>query len=387
MRWYRLTINDNIVFQSNKVYPRYYNPTPLNIEFEVQSFAQSGTLSTTCGIKLYIQSLSALAQLRSLEGKPIKLEAGWDYESGLAKHLDYVSVNNNVIFRGSIAGVTANFGAGTNESYLYITNAMFKPPSDVSYKLKITQNDKMFNTSKSQTGSSEDICTTLYQALTLTLGENVKLSVSDSIKDLQWTKKNDYANTFTSFNDLQNIFAKDFKVGLAYSSTNNTVIAYNLNTEKKTKKVNGKEVRDKEAEKLEQQKEIMNTMNSTTSKRIYLAEILSQPIFQGFNTGISLVTALRPDITIGSKISLGWQTSEKKTSILSGVSSTTSSMKSVIPAMGGSFGTDQQYIDSTANKIPLTIKGEFVPTKVTHKGSFYGSGPDSWATTMECIRA
>lgn len=400
MRWYRLSIGnygklkdsergegyntkryggDILTLESNVPFPRHYNPTPLNIEFEVQSFAHQSNISAICGIKLYAQSLSFFSQMKAFEGLDITLEAGFDPNGVITNNkLGYTPIKNRVIYKGQIAGISGNFS--TKNSHINITASSYRPHSaDNIYRLVIHKGNVIYDNGSKIYSQQDNVINgqTFAQLFSVILQDNVKVFIHPKLKDLKWEQDTSFSTVIKNINELTYTLRKHFKCDIMNDGQNGVICLYplsqtNVYSKKNSSIIDEKATNKKRAEEnsLARSEVLalsrnMNTNAMLQPKELKYSEMLIQPVFQGFSNGLNITSVLRADLTLGSIIKLP--------------------EAGVVPAMGGSFATNQQFISEQANLYNITQHGEWEIIKITHKGNFYGKDTQSWCSMMECL--
>lgn len=380
---YGATNSSGLTFESMKSFPRNYNPTPINIEFEVNSYGGNGNSSTICGIRLHSQSISLFRNLQNqvtkleAEGKglDITLEAGWDYENPLVKNkMGYTSLNSGsmVVFKGQMAGISGDFNGKT--SHINITAAYTRKHSaDTKFRVQIKAGEVLIGKDKENNVKLGDDgyynCNTLLEVLQLLIRPDVKVAVTDEVGEIKNNKKDDLNWEIRNIQDFQYHIWDDFQLKMFIDNQTSMVILYKENETLKSddEKINEAypKIREAKKKKLSQSSDLTNSQLTSISqaKNIELSELLTQPTFLGFSTMLNVTTALRPDITLGSIIKL----------------------PTTIMNMGGSFSTGSQYIADIANQIDLTYSGQWIVTECRHRGNFYGKSGDSWCSQFVCI--
>lgn len=371
-----------LTFESNKFFPRHENITPLNIEFEVNSYSNLGNLSTICGIRLHSQSVTLYKELQNKVNKEkyvdITLEAGFDYSSPLVEQkLGYRGQSAGcVIYKGQVAGISGQFNA--KNSVINITAAYIKPHSaDNVYRVQIKKGELLFGTAKNSeptydTSTKEYKCQTMIQALTALLKEDVKPQIQKDLESIKWEGKDDLIWIGSNIKQFAEFLENRFGIAIYNDANNQKVIIYKLST---AQGENGYDTNAKQSQenaetinKILAQIDGVNVKNKLTPKQLSATELLTQPVFQGFSTMLEVTTALRPDITLGSIIQLP-----------------NANNGGIVLAMGGSFGMDNQYIAGLANEFDLTQQGKWYVTQCQHRGNFYGKSADSWSSHFVCL--
>lgn len=380
---YGATSSGGVTFESMKTFPRNYNPTPLNIEFEVNSYGGNGNSSTICGIRLHSQSISLFRNLQNQvtqkekdgEGLDVTLEAGWDYENPLVKNkmgYTYINSGSMVIFKGQMAGISGDFNGKT--SHINITAAYTRKHSaDTKFRVQIKKGEVLIGPDKEGNVKLGDDgyynCNTLLEVLQLLIRPDVKVAVTDDIVEIKNNKEDDLNWEIQNIQDFQYHIWDDFNLKLFIDNQTSMVILYQVNENLKDDDeiINDAypKIREAKKKKLSQSNDLTDDQLTAISqaKEIKLSELLTQPTFLGFSTMLNVTTALRPDITLGSIIKL----------------------PTTIMNMGGSFSTGSQYIATTANQIDLTYSGQWIVTECRHRGNFYGKSGDSWCSQFVCI--
>lgn len=380
-----------VVFQSYTTYPRYENRTPVNVEFECSSYidtrkTSSTRLFTTFNLRLYSQSIALFTALRKYEGKILHFEAGFDRESEFVKKLGYnVADKNFTIFRGNIAGITGTFTYDNN--YINITNAVTRPhfnSNHFKWKLVLTQGDKLFsgniadvnttNFIQTQKKQGRSIYNSISEALSIIFNLTdpfLKVYTHPNLKDVMWDKPYDKVIYYTSFESLSKQLSNLLGIKMSYMA-NKGVAIYPLQSYKEAIEDSGYDVAKARSIEAKLFNECINqgTASNTTTIPIALSELVVQPTLQGYAGGtVSITSILKPQISVGSTISLP--------------------SSGVYTEMGGEFQDPSSmgnYLEaSVVNKIPITAKGNYIVSSVTHKGSFYDQSQTAWATIMECI--
>lgn len=85
----------------------YKNRTPLNIQFEVNSF-QDGQMNTIGFVKVYNPAPQTFLKQKEYIGKQLTLWAGWE-NSVYLKKIGYEQIYNNLLLNVKVAGVTGEY--------------------------------------------------------------------------------------------------------------------------------------------------------------------------------------------------------------------------------------------------------------------------------------
>lgn len=411
MRWYDIKIkgktdegkSQEIRFRSQQIYPRYMNPTPLDIKFEY-SHTTTGDGSNTRAILLnlfiYSQSLATFKELAQLKDKQIEFYAGWDTESKFFQMLGYTRKRENqLVFNGSISAVTGNFNR--NDCWIMLScNAVIDANNRYGFKWKIsfTQNDTLFgNTSDTKTtrfGSS--ITNTIYDAiLNVVDKQDLTLKVHPYLRDTKYDKPNTVTVEYRDFLELQKGLLNKLGIYLEYEAWKGT--CYALPTKAATKffiegakkynqtyamkrgfmfaTIHDFDLTNKSVInrlKMEADNDIRQFFYSSLRQEaipIEYAEILEQPMLVGFSDGYNVKTILRPDLKLSSIIKLNGMTP-----VMGGIFSSTRGF------VGNEVNT-QQFNQGLLNKY-LTISGKYEVVNIKHRGHFYGGNVTDWATEM-----
>lgn len=411
MRWYDIKIKgannegkkQEIRFRSQQIYPRYMNPTPLDIRFEY-SHTTTGNGSKTRAILLnlfiYSQSLATFKELAQLKDKQIEFYAGWDTESKFFQMLGYTRKRENqLIFNGNISAVTGNFSR--NDCWIMLScNAVADANNSYGFKWKIsfTQNDMLFgNTSDTKTTRfGSPITNTIYDAvLNVVDKQNLTLKVHPYLAGTKHDKPNTVTVEYGNFPELQSGILKKLGIYLEYDAWRNT--CYALPSKRATKffiegakkynetqamkkgymfaQIHDYDLTDRNVInmlKMEADNDIKQffyPMYRQEAIPIEYAEILEQPTLVGFSNGYNVKTILRPDLKLSSVIKL-----QGMTPIMGGIFSSTRGF------VGDEVNT-QQFNQAEFNRY-LTISGKYEVTAIKHRGHFYGGNVTDWTTEM-----
>lgn len=378
---------EHITFESNKLYPRNYNPTPLNIEFEVRSYQEAGNGSTLCGIRLYNQSVTFFKTLQSLimddynnggNGIDIRLEAGYDYSNPIVtqkmRYNDLGAASSSMcIFKGQMAGITADFD-GKN-SHINITGALTKLDK-YPLIIHIRKDEVLFKNVEGEPEFKDDKynSSSLLQAIKLLVCENYQVIVADDLLEAKYDSITDWYCEVENFEQLAHIiqFSPRFNFNIYVDNQAGYVGIYKkakVDKEGKTKsqiKIERSSKNALEIAKLKEKHSGSSWKNFLVPKKISASELITQPTFQGFSTTMEVAVALRPDITLGSIIEL----------------------PQVIYKSGGSFGTSNQFISEQANQMQIPYSGPnqlWQVIECIHRGGFYSRSAEAWSTILLCV--
>lgn len=407
MRWYDIKIkgkdNDNksqeVRFRSQQIYPRYFNPTPLNIRFEYSTHTTGNgadTRAINLNLFIYSQSLATFKELAKLNKKTLEFYAGWDVESKFFQSLGYTRKRENqLIFRGGVAGVTGNFVR--NDSWIMLSCSSSENRDalgDFKWIVTITQNDHLFGNSSDtrSTRFGSSTTNTIYDAiLNVVSNLDMELRIHPKIKNLTHQQPTTIKIKYSTFKELQEQIVDKFGVwlelyedkGVCYALPTQQekydLIIKNAQNSDMMKRIVAKQnarnfgrnifVIQKLVDETDKDYGKMGGSVSQDAIPIEYAELLEQPMLVGFSEGYQVKTILRPDLKLNSTIKL----------------------KGVTPAMGGLFSSSRGYVGDEVNNRQfsqsefnkyLTLEGKFKVVNIKHRGNFYGGGVNDWATEM-----
>lgn len=380
---------EQIQLKSYTTYPRHENRTPVNVEFSCSSFSDekdlaSGKIFTTFNLKLFSQSISFFTALKKYSGTTLKFEAGWDDENDFFKKLGYNKNENRLIYQGQIAGITGTFTYDNN--FVNITNSVERPymQNKFKWKLVLTQGDKLFGDNannktssffQSQKRQGRSILSSLSEALGLIFNISdsfLKIYLHPNLKEIVWDKPYDKIIHFSSFESLNKQLYDVLGIQMGYVANKGIAIYATKELSRFTTESGfnmGEYTAYKNALINECFKNALGNENTTSSVKIGLSEMVVQPTLLGFSQELEITTILKPQIMVGSTISLP--------------------NKKVFTQMGNEFDDPTQlesYLNADmVNRIPITAQGDYIVTAVEHKGNFYDTNQTAWATTMRCI--
>lgn len=352
MRYYKLTIDGapattakgvdsaKWVFSSNAKSSSFFglfksiNATPLQIEFCIRSFTSAAT-SVPAIIKLHNLPKQAYQMLQALaQDKPrVILEAGWNDEYIMSKKLGYEKITNQQILVGNIQNVMGNFMPLDN--YIIITTALAEPLEDMIEYANEAAGEQVKDGFIAQFNQQEKIASKIEEYINNLVGEGVKVILSSFVKSqiAETMKSFNYSNLWTFLSGLT------FTFGLNYlfdSSTQKLGLFKDKdNDDKATLDFNNNEV------------------------KLVAADLITQPEALGYSNQISVVTRLRPDIKLGSKIQIG----KVQTRLGAAIQAATFSAEGI-------------------KDLNILNQGKYDVINVMHNGNFYGTSPDSWSTQM-----
>ena len=361
MRWFNLRVGKNLASPTFQL-TNTNNVTPCNIEFEIQSFVAGGVNNSVAYIKCYVQGIEYYNELKSLKGLPVVLEAG-AHSSPIAKAIGYSPKTNNVIYKGKIGAVMGNYSV--INPYIYLG---FEPltPEAVLKLVNIKKGDFVFvGSSKTKNQIEAD---NLIDCLAAFFTE-ANIVVSDDLKKEIHTGNSNFTRDVRNVNEALALI-EEFGGYAFYDAQSNIVFVVKNSSQKDVLKwqqeisLNLYNLRNSSSGGLAS----LAFFNLSKSKTISYNEIINQPVNMGFSGQVNLTTFLDAEIYLGREITLIG--AGEKNGI---ISATASSLLS-----GG-------YLNAQSDKLQITKSGKYIITKVIHKGNFYGTSSDQWATSVEMI--
>lgn len=124
MRYYKLQVG------FTEIYTTKDNPSPLHIEFNIQSFNASSA-EVPGFIRVYNLPLKWFSNSKQYIGKNLKLFAGW-HQSNYVNKLGYGMVLNDLIVNATITNIQADFSTINPSVFIY-----FNPNKDDKIQAKI----------------------------------------------------------------------------------------------------------------------------------------------------------------------------------------------------------------------------------------------------------
>lgn len=345
MRFYELKICDNTgavthaEFSSKKKGFSLSSYAPINLEFQINTFKDN--LSVSLGfIRLYNIDVSFFIKTQSLIGERILLRAGWD-NSVFAKKLGWDNITDDVLLNMQISNTLADF-SGTNP-YLDIffipyTQAKNIPEAKQENEKETEQIEQFVSEIKSGELVFDKIKATLSEIIdkgikVVGVGSEILKFINPSTQTTVIT-----ANILSEF--LRKINENFNDINCQFDAKNNCLYMYQGED---LGSVVDDEIATKNAIKLKYN------------------ELISQPSLISVAGNLTVETRMRPDINTGSRI------------FLEGNIPTTSSFK-----------TGNTLVSNVDTK-RIFKSGYYKVISVTHKGNFYGTSPQDWSSSFECV--
>lgn len=320
--------------------------TPLNIEFEVQSF--EGSTAVIPGyVRVYNLSADFYAQAeRFVRGFEIELYAGVDTSSILSRKIGYsqIKLGSDLLIKARISNILGNFSSiNPYIDFFFVVDQ--KSVLEELFKIKKKKADALgkeqFEPFSTAIPPKSPVAPFLVQALKqftswLVLPEPSLLRLlNPSMQTIIIMAK--------TIGELLWQFKKSFNIEAAINTKAKTITLYEEGEDPSTKIPYGAAI-------------------------VSAEDLLAQPERLGpdGNT-ISVVTRLRPDISLGTIVSLG-------------------SLKDVIPSTAQlSQGMSGGFLSSFISTPAMFQLGVFRVTACTHKGNFYNMSPEGWCTMFTAV--
>lgn len=321
------------------------DPTPLQIEFTIQAF-NSALDSVPAVIKFYnitktfVESLNILA----LNKCPFTFEAGWNDNQILSKALNYTKLHSQIILTGRIQSAIGDWS--DRQNYAVITTAIEKPKKELLEELQKSYGTQSKDKFKVQVKEGDKYETFLTEALKLVCDDKVKIVFSDGVKELVWKGKQGTILEFSNTQELTDLVSCDAQsngletpINLGLDPTLNSILVSKLN-----------DVGD-----------AATTFKKNEVIEINPSDCIAQPEYLGYSNILSVITRLRPDIHLNSRVHL------------KNIAGLSSDLTSGVFDLNG------------ISDLSLAIEGEYMVSNIIHQGNFYGSDPSSWSTQMQLI--
>ena len=319
--------------------------TPLNIEFEVQSF--EGSVAMIPGyVRVYNLSADFYVEAEKfVRGHEIVLYAGVDTSSILSRKIGYsqIKLSSDLLIKARISNILGNFSTINPYIDFFFT---------VDQKSIL---EELFETKK----KADEISKEQYEPFSVAIPPKSPIapflvqilqkftSWSVITEPLLLTMLNPSMQTIIimakTIGELLWQFKKSFNIEASINARSKVITLYEDGMDPKTKIPFGAAIVDAE-------------------------DLLAQPERLGpdGNT-ISVVTRLRPDISLGTIVSLGG---------LGGMIPSTAQL-----SQGMSGGFLSSFISTPA----MFQLGVFRVTACTHKGNFYNMSPEGWCTMFTAV--
>lgn len=320
--------------------------TPLNIEFEVQSF--EGSVAMVPGyVRVYNLSADFYAKAEKfVQGFEIELYAGVDTSSILSRKIGYsqIKLGSDLLIKARISNILGNFSSiNPYIDFFFVVDQ--KSVLDELFEIRKKKADEL---SKEQ-----------YEPFSVAIPPKSPVApflVQILKKFTSWlvmpeprllTMLNPSMQTIIimakTIGELLWQFKKSFNIEASINAKAKTIMLYEDGTDPKTKIPFGAAIVKSE-------------------------DLLAQPERLGpdGNT-ISVVTRLRPDISLGTIVTLG-------------------GLKDVIPSTAQlSQGMSGGFLSSFISTPAMFQLGIYRVTACTHKGNFYNMSPEGWCTMFTAV--
>lgn len=319
MRYYSLKISGGKEYSSGSS-----NRTPINVQFNLRSFLDSGTTETGF-IRLYNPPPEMYIEAKSYINKSFIFRAGWE-STPLTSKLSYLPILNDILVFGRITGVLGDYSGTEPYIDLYYSPTIPKKEKDKesqldNYTIQIKPRSPVVIAARNLLKKLVTF-NIVIKPLALTILNKSNISI---------------IYTFIEIAELLNWLRERW--GIYNIQNPKTNVMYLLS--KKDKKI------------------------PSGAGLIRKTEFLTQPQILSLDGSISAVIRLRPDLIFGSLVVLE---------------------PGMIPSFS-TLGAGLNIIDSklTNNMQKLFKTGTYTITSIEHTGEFYNPDPSAWSTQLTLV--